>query len=423
MTTDVRAVARRAKDAARVLATSTHEKDRALRAMAEALDHRADEILAANAQDLAAARPDVEAGLMSEALFHRLELTGSKLADLVTGLGQLAAAPDPVGRVTLSTTLDTGLLLERVTCPIGVVGVVFEARPDALPQIAGLCLKAGNAVVLKGGREAERSNRALITVLGDAIAGAGVPPEALALLATREDVSALLAAEGDVDLIVPRGSAALVRHIQEHTRIPVLGHADGLCHVYVDARANLTIAHAVVMDAKTQYPAACNAIETLLVHETVADAFLPRIGRALADQGVELRCDPAAGRRLAGLPIVPAADADWATEYSDLILAIRVVPSLEAAIGHINTYGSRHTEAIVTDDDAAWTRFFAEVDAAGVYRNASTRFADGYRYGFGAEVGISTGKLHPRGPVGLDGLVTYKYRLTGAGHVVGNRRS
>jgi glutamate-5-semialdehyde dehydrogenase len=422
MTADVRAIARRARDAARVLATLTGEKDRALGAMADALERGQGEILAANASDLEAAGPAVRAGSMSEALVHRLHLTPAKLADLVAGLRQLAAAPDPVGRVTLSTTLDDGLVLERVTCPIGVVGVIFEARPDALPQIAGLCLKAGNAVVLKGGQEAAHTNATLAAALQDAVARSGVPGESVTLLATREDVDALLQAEGDVDLIVPRGSASLVRHVQSRTRIPVLGHADGLCHVYVDARADLGMAHAIVLDAKLQYPAACNAVETLLVHEAVADAFLPPVARALAQRGVELRCDATAARRLAGLPTVPATDADWGAEYNDLILAVRVVGSLDQAIGHINRWGSRHTEAIVTDDDRAWARFFAEVDAAGVYRNASTRFADGYRYGFGAEVGISTGKLHPRGPVGLDGLVTYKYRLTGTGHVVSTYR-
>jgi glutamate-5-semialdehyde dehydrogenase len=416
--TDVGSLARRAKQAARLLATLGTQRDAALRAMADALERRSADVLAANGADVARARGEVEAGRLSDALLHRLHLTPQKLGDLVAGLRQLAAAPDPVGRVTLATELDDGLLLERVTCPIGVVGVVFEARPDALPQIAGLCLKAGNAVMLKGGREAERSNRALAAILQEAVAGADVPADAITLLATREDVSALLGADGDVDLIVPRGSAALVRHIQEHTRIPVLGHADGLCHVYVDAAANLEIAHAVVVDAKVQYPAACNAVETLLVHDAAADAFLPRIGRTLVERGVELRADPGAARRLSGVPFVNATDDDWTAEYNDLVLAVRVVPSLDEAIRHINVCGSRHTEAIVTDDDAAWARFFAEVDAAGVYRNVSTRFADGYRYGFGAEVGISTGTLHPRGPVGLDGLVTYKYRLTGAGHIV-----
>lgn len=414
---DARAAARRAKSAARVLATLGREKDRALEAMAKALERHAEEILAANERDLLRARPEVDAGRMPEALVQRLRLTPSKFADVLAGLRQVASAPDPVGRVTLSSDLADGLRLERVTCPIGVVGVVFESRPDALPQIVGLCLKAGNAVVLKGGQEATESNHALATVIRDAVVEAGVPREAVTLLATREDVSAMLQAEGDVDLIVPRGSAALVRHIQERTRIPVLGHADGICHVYVDAGANLDVAHAVVVDAKVQYPAACNALETLLVHEAVAGAFLPRVARTLVARGVALRGDTAACR-LVGAPMIAATDDDWATEYNDLILAVRVVPSLDEAIGHISRWGSRHTEAIVTEDDEAWARFFAEVDAAGVYRNASTRFADGYRYGFGAEVGISTGKLHPRGPVGLEGLVTYKYRLTGAGHVV-----
>jgi glutamate-5-semialdehyde dehydrogenase len=418
---DARAAARRAKEAVRVLATLGHEKDRALEAMAEALERRAAEILAANERDVGAARREVESGRIPAPLLQRLRLTAAKIADLVDGLRQLASHPDPVGRVTLSSTLADGLLLERVTCPIGVIGVIFEARPDALPQIAGLCLKAGNAVVLKGGQEAAISNRTLTAVLQDALADTEVPPAAVTLLATREDVSALLQAEGDVDLIVPRGSSALVRHIQEHTRIPVLGHADGVCHVYVDAAADLEIARAVTADAKLQYPAACNAVETLLVHQAVAKALLPTLARTLRDRGVELRGD-AATCQLAGVPVVAATDDDWAREYNDLILAVRVVPSLEAAIAHINRWGSRHTEAVITEDDSVWARFFAEVDAAGVYRNVSTRFADGYRYGFGAEVGISTGKLHPRGPVGLEGLVTYKYRLTGKGHVVENFR-
>jgi glutamate-5-semialdehyde dehydrogenase len=416
-------LARRAKDAARAIAAFGPQKDVVLRAMAEALDQHSGELLAANAADLADARIAAEAGELPAALLQRLHLTPRKLSDVVAGLRQLAQASDPVGRVTLATELDTGLMLERVTCPIGVVGVVFEARPDALPQIAGLCLKAGNAVMLKGGREAARSNRALAEALRAAVAGAGAPADAIILLTSREDVGLLLEAEGDVDLIVPRGSASLVRYVQEHTRIPVLGHADGLCHIYVDAAANLEMAEAVVVDAKVEYPAACNAVETLLVHRAVAGTFLPRVGAALAERAVELRVDPEAGRWLSGLPVVPATENDWGTEYGELILAVRVVPSLDEAIRHINAWGSRHTEAIVTDSDGAWDRFFAEVDAAGVYRNVSTRFADGFRYGFGAEVGISTGKFHPRGPVGLDGLVTYKYRLTGSGHTVATHRS
>jgi len=295
-----------------------------------------------------------------------------------------------------------------------VIGVIFESRPDALVQIASLCIKSGNAVLLKGGREAKASNRALFDTIVEAVSAAGVPSDALALFEEREDVDALLAADGLVDLIVPRGSNALVRSIQERTSIPVLGHAEGLCHVYVDESADLDKALGIVVDAKTSYPSACNSVETLLVHEGVAEAFLPRVVDALSPMGVELRGDEIA-RRIA--PLTPTSAEDWDTEYCDLVLSVHVVESLDEAVDFINTHGSAHTDAIVTDDDAAWERFFAEVDAAGVYRNASTRFADGYRYGFGAELGISTGKLHPRGPVGLAGLVTYKYKLVGDGHV------
>ena len=297
-----------------------------------------------------------------------------------------------------------------------MIGVIFESRPDALPQIVSLALKSGNAVLLKGGTEARTTNEALVSAINEALAAAGAPEGAVTLLKGREDVAALLAADGDVDLIVPRGSAELVRYIQANTRIPVLGHADGCCHLYVDRAADLQQAIDIAVDAKAQYPAACNSIETMLVHHDVAQAFLPAAGAALRDFKVALRGDE---RVRAILPdVAPASKEDWDTEYGDLVLNVRVVDSLDQALDHIARHGSRHTEAIVTSDQAAARRFRAEVDAAGVYVNASTRFADGFRYGFGAEVGISTGKLHPRGPVGLDGLVTYKYQLSGQGHTV-----
>lgn len=412
-------IARRAKLAAASLAgLQAEDRNRALRAVARALTEQADEILEANARDLAAAQPQVASGNMSEALFHRLELSASKLGGVVTGIERLAQLDDPIGRITFGMDLDQGLHLSRVTCPIGVVGVIFEARPDALPQIAALCLKSGNAVLLKGGSEARESNRALARAIGTAATAEGVPADAFALLESREDVAALLGAEPWVDLIIPRGSSELVRHIQANTAIPVLGHAEGVCHVYVDAAADLDKALAIVIDSKVQYPAACNAAEGLLVHRAVAPTFLPCVVTALRQHAVELRCDDVARALVGPADVVPATAADWGTEFGDLILAIRVVDSLDEAIRHVNTHGSRHTETIVTQDHAASQRYFAEVDAAGVFLNASTRFADGYRYGFGAEVGISTGKLHPRGPVGIDGLVTYKYQLEGDGHVV-----
>jgi glutamate-5-semialdehyde dehydrogenase len=393
---------------------STERKNQALGAIARNLFERREEIFEANAKDLDAARLLVESSRMPEAVYRRLKLDQAKLDDVLAGVGKVAEMEDPVGRVTLATELDQGLELYRVTCPIGVVGVVFESRPDALVQISTLCLKSGNAVMLKGGSEAEHTNRALFSIIHDSAIESGIPAGAMTLLESREDVAELLRAEEFLDLIIPRGSNALVRFIQENTNIFVLGHAEGVCHVYVDRAADLDKAIEISIDAKVDYPSVCNAMETLLVHREVAGEFLPRVGRELISRGVELRCD----RRSMGLVegAKEAGEEDWATEYCDLMLSIKVVDSLEEAIAHINTYGSRHTDSIITEDESAWEKFFAEVDAAGVFRNASTRFADGYRYGFGAEVGISTGKLHPRGPVGLEGLVTYKYKLTGGGH-------
>jgi glutamate-5-semialdehyde dehydrogenase len=411
--------ARRAATAARRLACLTEEvRNRALVEVAAALETQAEAVLEANARDREAASAQVAAGEMSEALFRRLLLDEAKLETLVLGIRQIARMPDPVGQVSLATELDEGLELFRVTCPIGVVGVIFESRPEALPQIASLCLKSGNAVVLKGGSEAAHSNRKLAELIRGAAVNAGAPSDWLTLLEGRDEVTELLEADEYVDLIVPRGSNGLVRHIQANTAIPVLGHADGVCHVYIDAAADPEQAVAVSVDAKVQYPAACNAVETILVHRDVAPDMLPALVDALSGHRVEVRCDERA-LSLAGSPsVISATDDDWGVEFNDLVVAIKIVDGLEDAIAHVNLYGSGHTEAIVTDDDSAFERFFAEVDAAGVYRNASTRFADGLRYGFGAEVGISTGKLHPRGPVGLEGLVTYKYKLVGAGHIV-----
>jgi glutamate-5-semialdehyde dehydrogenase len=411
--------ARRARLAAASLArTTTEERNRALALAARRLAERAPDVLAANARDLAGADALVASGELSRSALKRLAIDEAKLREIVSGVEQVASLEDPIGKTTLATELDDGLVLTRVTCPIGVVGVIFESRPDALTQIASLCVKSANAVILKGGREAEHSNRILFEVFREAVEAAGLPAGALALLETREEVSELLGAAGLVDLIIPRGSADLVRYVQASTTIPVLAHADGVCHVYVDAAADLDMALDIVVDAKTQYPAVCNAAETLLVHRDVATRFLPLAISALGAKGVTLRVDPEAIVAFGLERVEPATEADWRTEYGDLTLAVRVVDSLGDAIAHVNEYGSRHTDAIVTGDDAAWERFFAEVDSASVFRNASTRFADGFRYGFGAEVGISTAKLHPRGPVGLDGLATYKYRLVGTGHTV-----
>jgi len=412
--------ARKARESLLPLARlSAEAKNRALVSVAKLMEERAEAIFAANREDLDRARPLVESGEMPEALYRRLKLDGAKLEDIVSGILQVASLEDPVGKITLATELDQGLRLYRVTCPIGVIGVIFESRPDALTQIASLALKSGNAVLLKGGREAERSNRILFNTFREAASRAGVPSDALALLESREDVDALLKAESFVDLIIPRGSNALVRYIQQNTGIPVLGHAEGICHIYVDEAADIEKALAISIDAKVQYPSACNAVETLLVHRQVARDFLPRVVGSLQSKGVEVRCDDRSLEEFGVAGDGRAAEEDWRTEYCDMIVSVKVVDSIQQAIGHINEFGSHHTDAIITEDESAFELFFASVDSAGVYLNASTRFADGFRYGFGAEVGISTGKLHPRGPVGLDGLITYKYKLVGAGQTAG----
>jgi glutamate-5-semialdehyde dehydrogenase len=410
--------ARRAKAAALRLATlSTATKNQALEAIAETLmQHRAD-ILDANHRDVARTRTLVESGAMARPLLDRLKLNEHKVLEMATGVRSVAQLPDPVGRTLAALELDTGLELTQVTCPIGVIGAIFESRPDAVPQIASLCWKAGNAVIMKGGTEAQESNRVLGGLIREALGSVDAPSvDAVQMVETREDVQALLALDEYIDLFIPRGSNAFVRYIQEHTRVPVLGHAEGLCHAYVDQHADLARAVAVCYDAKVQYPAVCNAIETVLVHRHVAPAFLPRLAVAYHQAGVEMRgC--AASRAI--LPDIGAAtEADWGTEYLDLIVSLRVVDSLEEAIAHINRYGSGHTDTIITEDPAAAAQFLADVDAATVMHNASTRLADGFRFGKGAEVGISTNKTHARGPVGLDGLVIYKYRLVGQGHVV-----
>ena len=390
--------------------TDDQQRADALQAMADALAERADTIVAANLDDLERSAAE---GL-APALMSRLKLDAAKLAGAIDGVRKLATLPDPLGRRQLHRELDQGLVLERITVPLGVVGVIFEARPDAVVQIASLAIRSGNGAMLKGGSEARCTNEAVMDALKLGLDRSAVSADALTLLTTRQESLALLRLDGLVDLIIPRGSNELVRFIQDNTRIPVLGHADGICHLYVDAAAEVEQAVRIAIDSKTQYPAACNAIETLLVHESIAPAFLASAVPAFQSAGVSLRGD----ERSRELGVSDAAsDEDWRTEYLDLILSVRVVSSMDAALDHIRRHGSRHTEAIATADERAAERFLAAVDSAGVYHNCSTRFADGFRYGFGAEVGISTQTLPPRGPVGLDGLVTYRYRLRGDGHV------
>jgi glutamate-5-semialdehyde dehydrogenase len=352
-------------------------------------------------------------------MLARLRVTDRGIAQMAKQVREVAGLADPLGKRLAATELDNGLVLIKESCPLGVVGVIFESRPDVVPQLASLGLKSGNAVIMKGGSEAAATNEVLVAIWREALAKfPNVPTDSITLLQTRADVLDLLSQDQNVDLIIPRGSYELVQYVMQHSRIPVLGHGEGICHVYVDRAADLDKAVAISYDAKVQYPAVCNAAETLLVHEGIAREFLPKVVAKLKEAGVEIR---GCARTLALLPkegLVAATDKDWRTEYSALILSIKIVGNLDEAIDHINRYGSHHTDAIVTEDSEAAAKFLNEVDSAGVFHNASTRFADGFRYGFGAEVGISNGKLHARGPMGLEGLTTYKYKLYGSGQVV-----
>lgn len=409
--------AKKAVAAARELsALDTAAKNRALKAMAMALRANAGAILKANAADVRDAEKLVAAGKMTKPLLKRLALDPAKIEEMAAGVEAVARLEDPVGRVIGAVEMDKALNLYQVTCPIGVIGAVFESRPDAVPQISALCVKSGNAVILKGGAEAARSNRALAAVLASAAEGAGVPAGAIQLIETREEVAAVLALDEYIDLLVPRGGNDFIRFIKDNTKIPVLGHADGICHVYIDAAADTAVALDVCLDAKIQYPAACNAVETVLVHEKAARANLPKLAERYRAAGVEMRACPAARKFIPDAS--RATESDWRAEYLDLVVSIRVVAGLDDAVAHINKYGSGHTDSIVTSNAAAAARFMRAVDSACVFHNASTRFSDGFRFGKGAEIGISTNKTHARGPVGLDGLVIYKYLLFGDGQTV-----
>ena len=409
----VEELARRAKDASyRLQAMPAGKRDQALEAIAHALASKRAKLIEANAEDVSRS----EAEGLSKVLIKRLKFDDEKVEETIRSVRSLMAQEDPLNKVLTRTELDEGLMLEKVTCPIGAIGVIFEARPEALVQISSLCLKSGNAVLLKGGSEARLTNEALAACICEAIVKVDAAfANAVQLLSTREEVQALLAQDRYIDLIIPRGSNELVRSIQAKTRIPVLGHAAGICHTYVDKAADMEMAVKVCFDAKVQYPAVCNAMETLLVHSAVAQDFLPRMAKHYADAKVELRGD-ARSREI--VPMQEACAADWDTEYNDLILSVMVVDSLPEAVQFINHHGSHHSDAIITKDEGAARFFMDNVDSSSVMWNCSTRFADGYRYGLGAEVGISTNKTHARGPVGLEGLVIYKWKLVGHGHVV-----
>lgn len=409
---DIIQAAKDAKKAAIELsALSAEQKNNALSFIAESIVLNKNEIFEKNEIDLKRSENEN----LPEPLLKRLKFDERKLSETVEGIRSLIGLSDPIGKTLLATELDNGLELYKISCPIGVIGVIFESRPDALVQISTLCLKSGNTVLLKGGSEAIETNRILAKIIYEAANQAGVPSGWIHLLETREDVNNMLALDKWIDLIIPRGSNDFVRYIMDHSKIPVLGHSDGICHCYVDKDADINMAVDVVNDSKTQYVAVCNATETLLVHSDIAASFLPKLKKKTDQKNVILKgCEKT--RKIIDVQAVSVDD--WKTEYLDYILSVKVVDSLDEAINHINTFGSGHTDAIITSDQSAAERFMDMVDSANVFWNCSTRFSDGFRYGFGAEVGISTNKIHARGPVGLEGLLIYKYKLKGDGHIV-----
>jgi len=411
---------KKAKSAALVLAAlDTETKNNALKAMVKALDDNRKKILEANAKDISNAEMMAEKGELSDALVKRLKVNDEKISGMIDGIKDVIKLEDPVGETISTLKLDEGLILYQIKCPIGMLGVIFESRPDVVPQILSLCLKSGNGVAFKGGSEASNSNRALFDVLTEAAASAGVPKEAFVLMETREDIGQILGMHECIDLLIPRGSNQFVSYIQNNTKIPVLGHSSGICHIYVDDEADIDLALAVTLDSKIQYPAVCNAVETLLINSKIADRFLPRMAKLFKENKVEIRAD---SRSKGSIPkeisVIDAKEEDWDEEYNDLIISIAIVDNLEEAIGFINKHGSHHTDAIITENKDKQSEFVRSVDSADIFINASTRFSDGFRYGKGAEVGISTNKIHSRGPVGMEGLMIYKYVLMGNGQVV-----
>lgn len=398
-------------------ASSLETRNKALALIRESLNAHKEEIFEANRKDLALAE---ETGVPAP-VKKRLKFDEVKLSDVTEELTGLMALPDPLRNITLARELDQGLTLYRVTCPIGVIGVIFEARPDALVQISSLCLKSGNCAILKGGKETTWTNRVLFSLIHQAAIDAGLPENCLLQAEQHNEIDELLECHDTVDLLIPRGSNAFVQYIMNHTNIPVLGHADGVCHIYVDKEYDKETAIPLIVDAKTQYPAACNAVETVLIHRDVAKDLLPDLAKALKDAGVKLRGTEEVNE-ITPVEIIPESES-FHHEYVDLIIALKIVGGVDEAINHINTYGSHHTDCILTQNAETAEKFMTLVDSANVYQNASTRFADGFRYGFGAEVGISTSKIHARGPVGLEGLLSYKYKLFGHGDIVGDYAS
>jgi glutamate-5-semialdehyde dehydrogenase len=416
---DILELAQRAKAASRSLALLTREeKDASLACVSAALDRHAAEILAANKMDITKADPLARRGELSASAVQRLHLSESKLAQMRRHVEEVMAQPDPAGRELLRSERAEGLTLTKVTCPIGVIAAVIEARPDAIVQLSALALKSGNALILKAGSEAKHTASILIDLIRAAISASGkIPADALVPLYDREALHGLLQMDEYIDLVVPRGGQQLVDYVRSHSKIPVLSHADGVCHIYVDQYADLEMAKRLILNAKTQAPATCNAVETVLIHEAIAGRFVPQLLTELRAENVEIAgCKRV--QEFSAEPIATVADDGWHHEYGCMKISCKIVENVDAAMQHLEAYGSRHTDCIVTENAAVAEKFLVGVDSANVFHNVSTRYSDGYRYGFGAEFGISTGKLHDRGPVGLAGLVTHKYRLTGKGHIV-----
>ena len=399
---DIKDIAKAAKEASLELLGAPEElKNLALKKVKENIEKNKDEIFAANKKDLDEAKSLVDSGEITSSTYARLKLDENKMRDMLKGIEDVISLQDPVNKVFWTKELDEGLILKKVSCPIGVIGVIFEARPDVISQIASLAIKSGNAVILKGGKESNNTNAAIAKVINEALNTVeNFPKNAINLVFSRDDIKALLELDEYVDLIIPRGSNKLVKYIQENTKIPVLGHASGICHIFVDESAKVDLAKKVCVDAKIQYPSACNAVETILVHKDFKG--IDEFKSALLEAGVKIVENP----------------QDFSVEYGDKIVSFKLVSSVDEAIKHINKYGSGHTDSILTTDIQNAEKFMNKVDSAGVYFNTSTRFADGFRYGFGAEVGISTNKTHARGPVGLEGLTIYKYKLKGSGQIV-----
>lgn len=399
---DFEIIAKEAKEASlKIAALSSEIKNSALNTIANAIEANAEKIFAANKIDLADAEKLVENGEITKSTFNRLKLDENKMRDMIQGVRDIAKLPDPVNKTILKRELDSNLVLEKITCPIGVLGIIFEARPDVISQISSLAIKSSNAVILKGGKESTNTNKTILEIINQALETVNdFPKNVVSQVFTREDVAEMLKCDKYINLIIPRGGNNLVKFIKENTKIPVLGHADGICHIFADKSADFELATKVIIDAKTQYPSACNAVETLLIHKDFLHT--EKLLENIASADIELIKNP----------------DSWAFEYGEKKLSYKIVENIEEAITHINTYGSGHTDCILTTDKENAEKFLNEVDSAGVYHNVSTRFADGFRYGFGAEVGISTNKTHARGPVGLEGLVIYKYKLRGEGQIV-----